>query len=301
MKSLTIVMRNSAEHRAVEWFDSLDNKLTMKHVHKGDFNLHLNCKSYDTFSVIQIHMPDKLVPELCSLIADYIVNQKESSILLDMMKKEFQMEAAEDVRSVEMYCKKFLNEDKVTLSSISALLNRRQAYITEQIETYFGENSLIVIEGFVRFRLQEYLEELRMLVEVALDECLMDRQYQEFISLLQYFVYMQESKIPSAHLIHQGGHEFLILNERFEAIDMKEFDTTLKLEVLDKDINFEDMIVSTLITVAPATIHIHTREPELLVIKTIRQIFEGRTELCSYCLKCQAYLGDVTKKDQLSP
>jgi putative sporulation protein YtxC len=264
-------------------------------------DLHVNCKSYDKFSVIQIHMPDKLVPELCSSIAEYIVKEKESSILLELIKKEFQMETAEDVRSVEMYCRQFLNEDKVALSSISTLLNRRQAHITEQIEAYFRENSLLVVEGFIRFRLQEYLEELRVLVEVALDECLMERQYQEFISLLQYFVYMQESKIPSAHLIHQGGHEFLILNEQFEAIDMKEFDTTLKLEVLDKDINFEDMIVSTLITVAPATIHIHSREPELLVIKTIMQIFEGRTVLCNYCRKCHAYLGEVTKKDQLSP
>jgi hypothetical protein len=84
-------------------------------------------------------------------------------------------------------------------------------------------------------------------------------------------------------------------------IELKELDATFKLEVLDKDINFEDMVVSTLIAVAPATIRIHTREPELLIIKTIIQIFEGRTVLCSYCRDCHAYLGEIGIKDHLYP
>ena len=56
----------------------------------------------------------------------------------------------------------------------------------------------------------------------------MDRQYQEFISLLQYFVYIQEAKIPAAHLIHKGGHEFVILNDRMEPIDANEFDASFR-------------------------------------------------------------------------
>jgi putative sporulation protein YtxC len=299
VKSLTIVMKNLAEHRADDWFDFLDQKLM--HVHKDQPDLQMKCDRYEKFSIMQFKVSEKLEQALSSALADYIISVMESVLLLDLIKREFHVETSEDIQIVEQYCKQFLHGSKASLSSISFLLNNRHAYITQQIAEYFKEHPKMVVEGFVRFRLQEYVEELRMLVELAIDESMLDRQYQEFISLLQYFVYMQESKVPEVHLIHKGGHEFLIFNDRFEAIDMKEFDGSFKLEVLDKDINFEDMIVSTLITVAPATIQIHTREPELLIIKTIMQIFEGRTALCSYCLNCHAYLGELPKKDQLYP
>lgn len=113
---------------------------------------------------------------------------------------------------------------------------------------------------------------------------------------MQYFVYIQEAKIPIVHLIHKGGHEFVILNDRMELIDANEFDATFKMEMLEKDINFEDMIVSTLITVSPANIYIHTRDADMTIIKTIRQIFEDRTTVCSYCRTCDIYLGKRQNK-----
>jgi putative sporulation protein YtxC len=298
-KSLTIVMKNPARQCADDWIVSLEQKLLS--VHKNAIDLQVTCSIYDQFSIVQLNVPEIAEVTVCSILADYMIHVMDSTVLLELIKREFQPLANPDINSVQQYCKQFLNGSKAPLSTISSLLDRRQAYVTEQVIHYFKEHPLMVVEGFVRFRLQEYVEELRVLVEVAIDECMLDRQYQEFISLLQYFVYMQESKTPSAHLIHKGGREFLILNDRFEIIELKELDATFKLEVLDKDINFEDMIVSTLIAVAPATIRIHTREPDLLIIKTISQIFEGRTVLCSYCRDCHAYLGEIGIKDHLYP
>lgn len=71
-----------------------------------------------------------------------------------------------------------------------------------------------------------------------------------------------------------------------ESMETPEMDAVVTVEMLEKEINFEDMIISTLITVSPQQIYIHTREPELQVIKTIKQIFENRVELCGYCRLC---------------
>ncbi len=117
------------------------------------------------------------------------------------------------------------------------------------------------------------MEELHEVIDYAVDEFLMERQYQEFISLLKYFVYIQEAKTPAAHLMHKGGSEFTILNDQLQPIDANQFDSSFSIELLDKDINFEDMIVSTLITVSPEQIYIHTREPDVQIISTISQIF----------------------------
>ena len=54
------------------------------------------------------------------------------------------------------------------------------------------------------FRLQSYEQELREMAEYAVDEFMLDQQYEEFVSLLKYFVYFQEPKMPLVHVIHKG-------------------------------------------------------------------------------------------------
>jgi len=249
----------------------------------------------------------KVMEKLAEVLADHIIAVREPGLLRQLIVKEFKYETKEDIELIEGYCKQFLfgengSEEAATPVSAEAGRKRRKHLLVQQVSQYFEEQQKVFnLDGFLKFRLQDYLDELREVVEYAVDEYMMDRQYQEFISLLQYFVYIQEAKIPAAHLIHKGGHEFVILNDQLEPIDANEFDATFKLEVLEKDINFEDMIVSTLITVSPANIYIHTRDPEMTVIKTIRQIFEDRTTVCAYCRTCHSYLGEAKKQDQLSP
>ena len=72
---------------------------------------------------------------------------------------------------------------------------RRIQMLKEQLIALLEENPQLSLDGFLKFRIQEYKEELREIAEYAIDEFMMDRQYQEFISLLQYFVYIQEAKI----------------------------------------------------------------------------------------------------------
>lgn len=234
-------------------------------------------------------------------IAGYVLDQLESGILRDLIVREFHYQDPVDVALIEGYCKQFLFYEGESLISSDEIKNRRLAKIGTSVADFLREHTLLVLDGFLRFRLQEYVDEMREVVEYAVDEFMMDRQYQEFISLLKYFVYIQEAKIPAAHLVHKGGHEFHILNDKWEPIDTSALDGTFSIEVLDKDINLEDMIVSTLITVSPQTIYIHTREPELPIIHTITQIFENRSSVCSYCRRCHLFFEDGHVHDQLSP
>ncbi|MFC0213014.1 sporulation protein YtxC [Paenibacillus chartarius] len=234
-------------------------------------------------------------------IAGYVQERWESAILKDLIIREYHYTSQEDVEHIQGYCKQFLFYDHEGLISSDEINNRRRYKIAAAVTEYLRAQTRLNLEGFLRFRLNDYIDEMREVVEYAIDEFMMDRQYQEFISLLKYFVYIQEAKIPAAHLVHKGGHEFLILNDKWEPIDTSALDSSFTLEILDKDINLEDMIVSTLITVSPQTIFIHTREPDQQVIHTITQIFENRSTVCSYCRSCQAHFGEVKMHDQLSP
>lgn len=309
MELFTIVVMNPSEPSVSSLNDSIHSEL--RHLHKDQEALQLSCEWHDKYAYIHIRssmtetekkkFSKKMMESLGFAVADHVMKELEPEILRELIKKEVKADTAEDLKQVEGYCRQFLYGEGETVASSVEAVERRRVLIAGQVTAYFQEHAQLNLEGFLRFRLCDYMEELREVVIYAIDEYTMDQQYQEFISLLKYFVYIQEAKIPVAHLIHKGGHEFVILNDLLEPIDMNEFDSTFKLEVLEKDINFEDMIVSTLITVSPAHIYIHTREPDMPVIHTITQIFEDRTRTCSYCRMCHSYLGDANKQDQLYP
>jgi putative sporulation protein YtxC len=250
-------------------------------------------QSYDGFVVIEGTgrrprfsvdlQADALYKLAAGVAADWIVANEEEKRLRQLIVHEFHYGKEEDIKSILGYFHNEMNEDN---SEALEMLERRKSKISTAFFHLLKENKDLNIDGFIKFRLIDYMEELREVVEYAVDEFLLDRQYKEFISLLQYFVYIQEAKIPFVHLIHKGGNEFMLLDDKMEPIDTSESNTTLTMELLEKDINFEDVIVSTLISVSPQLIYIHTREPEIQVIQTISQIFENRVELCTYCFLC---------------
>ncbi|MFH5185885.1 sporulation protein YtxC [Paenibacillus sp. TAB 01] len=252
--------------------------------------------SSDTCSVIEVNgvLPrfqldnraDALYKKVADALADWIVNEEEEQLIRALVAKEFDYKEESDVRSILNYCRHMIQMESAEEAMEQTAL-RRKYKIAEAAYAYLQENTELNLDGFMRFRLRAYREELHELAEYAIDEFLMDQQYQEFISLLKYFVYIQEAKIPLAHLIHKGGNEFVLLNDRMEPIDTSGNDATLTVEMLERDINFEDVIVSTLISVSPQQIYIHTRDPEVQVIQTITQIFENRVQLCKYCRLCQ--------------
>ena len=82
------------------------------------------------------------------------------------------------------------------------------------------------------------------------------------------------------HIYHCQGSEFVVLDEQFRPIETCA-DDRLVVETVDREINLEDMIISTLITVSPKTVYIHTKEPDMQVIRTIRMIYEERAVLCT--------------------
>jgi putative sporulation protein YtxC len=225
-------------------------------------------------------------------LADYIISQRELIFLRQVICEEFSYDNEAEINKIMHYCHQMLNVEDDILYVSDHGRQRRQATISGEIKQFFKKNIDLNVDGLLEFRLKAYKDELHEIVEYAVDEFLMDKQYQEFIALLKYFVYIQEAKIPAVHLMHKGGHEFALYNEQMKPLDVSAAEDTFKIEVLDQEFNFEDLVVSTLISVAPQQIYIHTREPEVQVIQTISQIFENRVKLCDFCRQCKPILGE---------
>jgi putative sporulation protein YtxC len=274
------------------------------HLHK----VKLTYELFPRFAVIQIlnsssqswKHSEKI--EICDLLAKslaaYFISQQEIKLLSHLISHEFSYQNEHEMNKIMRYCDQMLNNEDDSLYVADHGRIRRMMTISNEIKQFFKKNNDLNVDGFLEFRLKEYKEELHEVVEYAVDEFIMDKQYQEFIALLKYFVFIQEAKIPVVHLMHKGGHEFVMFNEQMTPMDLKATEDSFKIEILDQEFNFEDLVVSTLISIAPQEIHIHTREPQVQVIQTISQIFENRVHICEYCRQCKPILGERMIQNQ---
>lgn len=236
------------------------------------------------------HNNKKWILEVAQVISMFIINHKESLIIRKMILKQHDSYEDYELSEILQYCKQLLIDTETSLDSVDTTQNRR-TMISNQLCIYLQTNSLLDVEGFVHFRLKKYMSDLQDMVEDALNEFVLNEQYQEFIALLKYFVYFQDAKIPEVHLIHQGNNKFQLLDGDLQQLDLSNAKDVV-VETVDRELNYEDMVVSALISASPKQIHIHTRHPETQSIKTIQQIFEGRTLICTSCKLCNPGLGE---------
>ncbi|MED5019074.1 putative sporulation protein YtxC [Paenibacillus chibensis] len=224
-------------------------------------------------------------------VAKYILQDKEQRLVEKILQEEFDFPDPEEHEQILKHCRMILGQNQ----ELNESWNRRSDMLVQGLQQCLTERPLLHVDGFLTFRSRAYAKELKEIVEYAVDEFLMDRQYEEFVGMLKYFVYFQQPQVPLVHVIHKGGQELLLLDEDLNPLEYRA-DEGVVVERLDQqDLQMEDAVVTTLISVSPAKIVIHTREPHMAVIRTLTQIFEQRVEICRYCPDCHAYFRETGK------
>lgn len=160
----------------------------------------------------------------------------------------------------------------------------RRNSILFKILDYLDTSSSLVLEGFVRFRLRSYLEEIRTATEAAVDDFMIEREYNEFIRLLKYFVDIQEPKIDEVHVVVRPGGIFRLLDSNGAVVD-NDYLEGISPELADNEIDYEDLLMSALITVSPRKVILHLGGRHG-VAETILKVFENRVSICPGCRLC---------------
>ncbi|AJY75824.1 putative sporulation protein YtxC [Paenibacillus beijingensis] len=236
--------------------------------------------------------------ESADVLTDYIMDVYEPVLIRSIIRKQLSCQNSEELAAVEACCRQILSGTHWDLyidaesgegHSPFEDIKRRKHKIAEELKQYMEENQYLNLHGIVTFRLHAYWNELREAAEFAMEEYIMDKQYRDFVALLKYFVSAQEAKIGRVHLLHREGYEFQLMDEYFNPLETRPGERIVA-EIADVEMNMEDMIVSTLLSVAPGQVVIHTRHPELQVIRTIETIFENRISVCMGCASCKQSL-----------
>ena len=116
-----------------------------------------------------------------------------------------------------------------------------------------------------------------------------EREYEEFIRLLKYFVSIQENRPPAVNVLVRAEGVYELFDSNGRNITKKCLMEFLTDENVISEVNFDDLLISMLITLAPKKIIVHGSEKitnkELFL--TIERVFEGEVVICKKCSLCK--------------
>lgn len=221
-------------------------------------------------------------------------DEKISSIITDTILKFYKEKMIKKIINFdyfyfEEYEKKIIIQNccEIIESSEYEQISKEKEYIHEAVLKYVIENKSMILEGFVNFRIKEYIKYLDSIVDIAVNKYIIEKEYNEFISLLRMYINSKKSNIKNLHLIY-GKSELTILDENKNIVPLcKEIYNAKFLS----DIIFSenDYALNTLLTLLPQRIEIHLLDSEDEFIKTVKLIFEDRVYICRECNICRTY------------
>lgn len=158
---------------------------------------------------------------------------------------------------------------------------KRKNYIYKRLVEFLSNNEIIRLEGFIYFRLKEYSKDLELILEKAVDVYLTEKEYDEFINLLKYFIEIQEPKIDVVYLTVYDDGDFKLCNKFDQDVSYLYIDD-MREEFFSSKLSKEDVLLGALITISPAKIVLNKEyEGELdgEIFNTIRNIFSDRISI----------------------
>lgn len=227
---------------------------------------------------------------LADTISDIILNHWEDILLKDIIKENYYYFGEDEKDLIYNYALQHINRDGQNSRDTLYWLSRKSR-ILQKVLDFLRHNNRIIIEGFIRFRLKEYIGELREAADKAVDDFLIEREYREFVQLLKYFVDIQESKIESVHVLIRGGGVFKLYDGSMRPVRSDYLEGYI-IDLADNEINYEDLLISALITIAPKEITLHYKGNNGMIatLDTIKNVFAGRIKECTGCKLCTSTL-----------
>lgn len=210
-------------------------------------------------------------------VADFLIGDYEADYLLRILRRHYGHFEQVDKE-------KILNQARSMVADLEA-----RGKVSEQVADFLASAPELILDGFLRFRLKDYYTELEASVDRAVDDFVADREYQEFVRLLRYFVELQEPRVGVLHVFEapEPHLPFVILDENGDPVEVEVPDAGLT-EVGGSEVDFEDVLLSNMINLAPRHVVLHiNRDRE--VVKTIQGVFEARTSFCKGCERCRRY------------
>ncbi|MDR7870397.1 MAG: sporulation protein YtxC [Tissierellaceae bacterium] len=150
---------------------------------------------------------------------------------------------------------------------------------------YLIENNTLIIDGYLTFRPKSFNDLIDKAIEKTLDKIYLIIEYNEYIDTLQFFVDTQYSQAELVNiLITKDGIQ--LLDAYNNPINNHDISNLLE-EIFQEDISEADVILSSLLALAPQSIVIHGEgyeDTEIIIV--LKEIFRNKIHNCKGCDLC---------------
>ena len=218
---------------------------------------------------------------LCDLLEEIVIKFYEEKIMKQLINYNYFYFDEYEKNKILQNCSQMKDSEEYKL------IIEEKEIIKSKIMDYVLENKTMVLDGFVYFRLQDYIKYLDNLVDTAVNQFVIEKEYTEFINLLRIYVESRLPEFSEIHLIYNKG-ESILLDSNKNVVSVS--DNIYKAQYLS-DISFSsnDYALNTLLSLLPEKIEIHLIDEEDEFINTIKLIFEDRVSVCRECNICKTY------------
>lgn len=255
-------------------------------------NLDSICVSNHKFKIYEnviVHFKDDdtdfYYDKIASVLTNTIILFFEEKLLKRILEYNYFYFSLDEKRKILNIAKSFLAED--TLSKEDNFFA-----IYYPVLDYIKQNKSLVLEGFINFRLQNYMKDLDYVIDISVNKFLIEKEYNEFVDILKMYVSFTPFNSPLVHLIYYNN-DSILLDDNRNIIPTD--DNIFKAKYLS-DISFSsnDYALNTLLNLTPKKLIIHLVDKmEDEFINTLKLIFEDRVEICNSCKICKLHKKDL--------
>ena len=222
-----------------------------------------------------------------------VIDELEESILKNILHKNYFYFDSNEKKRILNICLGIFIDD------FNTNFDKKYNFLIKNFEDYLTENKSIVLLGFINFRLKDYLSILENVIDEAVNNFIIEKEYTEFVSLLKMYINSQSSSCNITHLIY-NNETSILLDENKNVINIS--DDIFKTKFLS-DITFSsnDYALNSLLTLLPKKIYIHLINNYIdEFIQTLLLIFENRIEICNDCNICNLYKNTINRKKSVN-
>ncbi|MTI69768.1 MAG: putative sporulation protein YtxC [Firmicutes bacterium] len=261
----------------------IGNTIFLKYELEDEKNKYVNTKN-----ILKYYIADVITDIVIDLYQDKLLKRiiNDRCYYLENCEKEEILEET----------KKRIRNDKLTINKIRAKANEKSKVLKEVLD-YLESNDEIILEGFISFRLRFLVNYLEDTLDNVLDDFVIEREYKEFIKILRYFVEIQEPKINTVNVIIYEDNKYELYDIKKRLIN-NEFLEEIAKEMSENNMNYEDLLISSLITIAPKNIvlHLYDKKKSEKIVEIIKNVFENKVEICSGCTFCLSVKENMKNK-----
>ena len=221
--------------------------------------------------------------KISSILSFLVIDELEEELLNRLLLQNYFYFDSVERNKILSICFDYMADD------FTNLFDKKFNFLHDAFYEFLSHNKAIVLNGFINFRIKDYMAILDDVVSNSVNHFVIEKEYLEFISLLKLYINSQNYGCELVHIVFSKS-ESILLDENKNLILVT--DDIFKAKYLS-DISFSsnDYILNSLLNLLPKKIYIHLIEGYTNdeFVNTLQLVFENRVNLCTDCDICTLY------------